>query len=260
MHYILHVLAFFSQSDGIVNENLAMRFYSDVDIAEAKAFFSMQMLIETIHSEVYGLLIDTYVETEVEKDRLFNAIENIPTIAKKSKWALKWIESQKSFAHRLFAFAVVEGVFFSGSFCAIFWFRKRGLLMSGLGTANEWISRDEGLHWEFASLLYKELGLTLPVEDAYQIMREAVEIEREFISDALPVSMIGMNQDLMAQYIECVADRVLNKFGFKSIFNKENPFEFMKLMDLENKTNFFEKRVTEYARPTERTISFDADF
>lgn len=259
IHFITHVLAFFAQADGVVNENLAIRFYKDIDMPEARAFYSMQILMETIHAEVYGLLIDTYVANEKEKDRLFNAIENIPTVAKKAKWAIKWIDSQESFAKRLIAFALVEGVFFSGSFCSIFWFRNRGLL-KGLGAANDFISRDEGLHWQFAALLYKKLNLSISKEEFIEILNEAVEIEKEFVTDALPVSMIGMNQNLMCDYIEYVADRVSSAFGFDNVYNAKNPFDFMKLMDVEVKSNFFEERVTNYQRSPVREISFDGEF
>lgn len=258
-HFILHVLAFFAQSDGIVNENLTARFSKDVEWAEAQAFYSMQGLIETIHAEVYGLLIQTYVEDQSEQNRLFNAMENIPAIGKKAQWALKWIASQENFTKRLIAFAIIEGVFFSGSFCAIFWFRKRGLL-PGLATANSFIARDEGLHWEFAALLFKELELSISSEDFWGILSEAVSIEQEFIRDALPVSLIGMNSSLMEQYIEYTADRVAVRFGIPEKYKSENPFDFMRLIDLEDKTNFFEKRVTNYQRTNDRTLRFDSEF
>ncbi len=259
LFFITHVLAFFAQSDGIVNENLAFRFYKDIEIAEARAFYSMQILIETVHAEVYGLLIDTYVSDEKEKNKLFNATENIPTIAKKAKWAMKWIDSQEDFVKRLVAFAVVEGIFFSGSFCSIFWLRKRGLL-PGLAAANELISRDEGLHWIFATQLYKDMKLKISKEDFEFIVKEAVDIEKEFIRDALPVSLIGMNADLMSQYIEYTADRVSDKFGFNKIYNVTNPFDFMNLIDLSTKENFFEKRVTTYQKAKERKLDFNSDF
>lgn len=259
LHFIKHVLAFFAQSDGIVNENLCLRFMKDVEIPEARAFYSMQILIETVHAETYGLLIDTYVQNEEEKNKLFNAIENIPTVSKKAKWALKWIESQDSFVKRLVAFAVVEGIFFSGSFCAIFWLRKRGLL-PGLAAANDLIARDEGLHWTFASLLFREMGLTISKEDFEAIVREAVAIEQEFVTEALPVSLIGMNSELMNKYIEYTADRVAQHFGFQKIYNAEQPFDFMRLIDMESKVNFFERRVTEYQKPMERDLNFNSDF
>jgi ribonucleoside-diphosphate reductase beta chain len=259
LHFVTWVLAFFSQSDGIVNENLAIRFYRDVEIPEARAFYTMQMLIETVHAETYGKLIETYVSDSQEQKRLFNAIENIPTIAEKAKWAMRWIDSQEDFAKRLVAFAVVEGIFFSGSFCAIFWFRKRGLL-PGLASANNLIARDEGLHWVFAAELFKEMGLKLKPEEFKEIVTEAVNIERHFVTDALPVSLIGMNADLMCQYIQYTADRLCEKFGYDKIYKVENPFDFMALADLELKGNFFEVRTTEYQKPISRSLDFDAEF
>lgn len=259
LHFVTWVLAFFAQSDGIVNENLAIRFYKDVEIPEARAFYTMQMLIETVHAETYGKLIETYVSDSQERNRLFNAIENIPTIAEKAKWAMKWIESEEDFAKRLVAFAVVEGIFFSGSFCAIFWFRKRGLL-PGLASANNLIARDEGLHWVFAAELFREMKLSLKPEDFKSIVAEAVEIERHFVTDALPVSLIGMNAGLMSQYIEYTADRLCEKFGYEKIYKVENPFDFMALADLELKGNFFEVRTTEYQKPISRSLDFDSDF
>jgi ribonucleoside-diphosphate reductase beta chain len=259
LHFVKHILAFFSQSDGIVNENLCMRFYNDVDMPEAKAFYSMQILIETIHAEVYGLLIDTYVPDDSEKDYLFNAIETIPTIKEKADWALKWISSQDDFAKRLVAFAIVEGIFFSGAFCAIYWLRKRQLL-PGLAAANDFIARDEGLHWTFAATLFKEMKLKVNKKDFKDVVSEAVEIEKRFICDSLPVSLIGMNSDLMSQYIEYTADRLCKKFEQETIYNVEQPFDFMKLIDMEGKTNFFEKRVTEYQKPQDRSLNFDSDF
>lgn len=259
IHYITHVLAFFAQSDGIVNENLAVRFYNEIDIPEARAFYADQIQREAVHSWVYSLLIDTYVKDPVEKDRLFNAIESVPAVKRKAEWALKWMDSSSQLAKRLVAFAIVEGVFFSGSFCAIFWFRKRGLL-PGLATANNWISRDEGLHWEFAVLLYKTLGLNLSKADFYQIILDAVSIEKEFVKDALPVGLIGMNSDLMCKYIEFVADLVSKRFGFDPIYGSENPFDFMRMNDLETKVNFFEKRVSEYSHSDGGDLSLEADF
>jgi ribonucleoside-diphosphate reductase beta chain len=259
LHFVTWVLAFFAQSDGIVNENLAIRFYKDVEIPEARAFYTMQMLIETVHAETYGKLIETYVSDSQERNRLFNAIENIPTIAEKAKWAMRWIDSQEDFAKRLVAFAVVEGIFFSGSFCAIFWFRKRGLL-PGLASANNLIARDEGLHWVFAAELFREMKLSLKPEDFKSIVTEAVEIERHFVTDALPVSLIGMNAGLMSQYIEYTADRLCEKFGYEKIYKVENPFDFMALADLELKGNFFEVRTTEYQKPISRSLDFDSDF
>jgi len=259
LHYVTHVLAFFAQSDGIVNENLAMRFYQDVEIPEARAFYSDQIQREAIHAWAYALLIDTYVRDPNEKLRLFNAIEHIPAVKKKAEWAIKWINSQDDFAKRLVAFAVVEGIFFSGSFCAIYWFRKRGLL-PGLATANNWIARDEGMHWEFAVLLYKTLNLSLSKADFYQIIIEAVSIEKEFVSESLPVGLIGMNASMMCQYIEFVADLVTRRFGFEPIYGAENPFDFMRMSDMETKVNFFEKRVSEYSLSDNAELSLNADF
>jgi ribonucleoside-diphosphate reductase beta chain len=259
LHFVTHILAFFAQSDGIVNENLAVRFYKDVEIPEARAFYSMQMLIETVHAETYGRLIETYVPDSQEQIRLFNAIETIPTIGAKAKWALRWIESQEDFVKRLVAFSVVEGIFFSGAFCSIFWFRKRGLL-PGLALANNLIARDEGLHWTFAAQLYKEMNLKISPEDFKAIVTEAVEIEKHFVTDALPVSLIGMNADMMSQYIQYTADRLCERFGFERIYKVENPFDFMNLQDLEMKGNFFEVRPTEYQKPISRSLDFDSDF
>lgn len=259
IHYITHVLAFFAQSDGIVNENLAVRFYKEVEIPEARAFYSDQIQREAVHAWTYALLIDTYVKDPAEKDRLFNAIENVPAVKRKAEWALCWIDSQADFVKRLIAFTIVEGVFFSGSFCAIFWFRKRGIL-PGLATANNWISRDEGMHWEFAVMLYHTLGLKISKADFYQIMMEAVAIEKEFVCDALPVNLIGMNSGLMCQYIEFVADLVTKKFGFDPIYGAENPFDFMRMNDMETKVNFFERKVSEYSHSDNAELSLNADF
>jgi len=259
IHYITHVLAFFAQSDGIVNENLAVRFYSEVDIPEARAFYADQIQREAVHAWMYSLLIDTYVKDPIEKQRLFNAIESVPAVKKKAEWALRWIDSQDEFVKRLVAFAVVEGIFFSGSFCAIFWFRKRGLL-PGLATANNWISRDEGMHWEFAVLLYHTLGLKISPKDFRSIVMDAVSIEMEFVREALPVGLIGMNADLMCQYIEYVADLVSRRFGFAAIYGVENPFDFMRMNDMETKVNFFEKRVSEYSLSESSELSLNADF
>lgn len=247
-HYIKHVLAFFSASDGIVNENLALRFYNDVQIPEARSFYGFQIAMENIHAETYGLLIDTYIKDPKEKDYLFKAIDNIPCIQKKADWAMKWIYSDEaSFATRLLAFAAVEGIFFSGSFCSIFWLKKRGL-MPGLTFSNELISRDEGLHTDFACLLYKYLNNKLPEETVHALIREAVEYEKAFITEALPVSLIGMNAEHMSQYIEFVADRLLSELGCAPIYFSENPFDWMELISLQGKTNFFEKRVAEYQK------------
>lgn len=245
-HFISHVLAFFAASDGIVNENLAVNFMSEVQIPEARCFYGFQIMMENIHSETYALLIDTYVKDAAEKDRLFHAIDTVPAVKKKAEWALRWIENG-SFAERLVAFAAVEGIFFSGSFCSIFWLKKRGL-MPGLTFSNELISRDEGLHCEFACLLYSMLENKLSQEQVHNIIRDAVSYEKEFITEALPVGLIGMNADLMSQYIEFVADRWLGELGYSKIFNASNPFDFMEMISLQGKTNFFEKRVGDYQK------------
>lgn len=245
-HFISHVLAFFAASDGIVNENLAVNFMSEVQLPEARCFYGFQIMMENIHSETYALLIDTYVKDPVEKNRLFHAIETIPAVKRKAEWALRWIENG-SFAERLVAFAAVEGIFFSGSFCSLFWLKKRGL-MPGLTFSNELISRDEGLHCEFACLLYGMLSNKLTQSDVHAIIKDAVEIEKEFITEALPVALIGMNARLMQQYIEFVADRWLAELGYDKIFKATNPFDFMEMISLEGKTNFFEKRVGDYQK------------
>ncbi len=245
-HFIKHVLAFFAASDGIVNENLAVNFMNEVQYPEARCFYGFQIMIENIHSEAYSLLIDTYIKDPVEKKYLFNAIDTVPCVNKKAAWALRWI-SEGSFAERLVAFAAVEGIFFSGSFCSIFWLKKRGL-MPGLSFANELISRDEGLHCDFACLLYSQLRNKLPLETLQQIIINAVEIEREFVKDALPVRLIGMNAALMCQYIEFVADRLLASLGSPKVFHVSNPFDFMDLISIPGKTNFFERRVAEYQK------------
>lgn len=246
-HYIKHILAFFSASDGIVNENLALRFYNDVQIPEARSFYGFQIAMENIHAETYGLLIDTYIKDPTEKDYLFHAIDNIPCIKKKADWALKWIYGQDNFALRLLAFAAIEGIFFSGSFCSIFWLKKRGL-MPGLTFSNELISRDEGLHTDFACLLYKYIENKPSDSQVKDLIKEAVEFEQEFITEALPVSLIGMNSDLMKEYIEFVADRLIMEIGHEPIYNATNPFDWMELISLQGKTNFFEKRVAEYQK------------
>jgi len=245
-HFISHVLAFFAASDGIVNENLAVNFMSEVQLPEARCFYGFQIMMENIHSETYALLIDTYIRDAKEKDRLFHAIDTIPAVKKKAEWALRWIENG-SFAERLVAFAAVEGIFFSGSFCSIFWLKKRGL-MPGLTFSNELISRDEGLHCEFACLLYGMLHNKLTQEAVYAIIRDAVAIEKEFITEALPAALIGMNAVLMQQYIEFVADRWIGELGYAKIYNASNPFDFMEMISLEGKTNFFEKRVGDYQK------------
>ncbi|MEH0157914.1 ribonucleoside-diphosphate reductase small subunit [Limibacter armeniacum] len=246
-HFVSHVLAFFAASDGIVNENLAENFLSEVQYTEAKFFYGFQVAIENIHSETYSLLIDTYVKDNKQKDFLFKAIDNLECVKKKADWALRWIDNG-SFVERLIAFAAVEGIFFSGSFCSIFWLKKRGL-MPGLSFSNELISRDEGLHCDFACHLYNNHVVNkLPKETVTEIIRDAVNIEQEFVRDAIPVKLIGMNADLMCQYIEFVADRLLVSLQCEKVYNAENPFDFMELISLQGKTNFFEKRVSEYQK------------
>eukprot|EP01018_Ginkgo_biloba_P026154 Gb_40634 [translate_table: standard] len=246
-HFISHVLAFFAASDGIVLENLAGRFLKDVQIPEARAFYGFQIAIENIHSEMYSLLLETYIRDSREKARLFNAIESIPCIGRKANWALRWIESSSSFAERIVAFACVEGIFFSGSFCAIFWLKKRGL-MPGLTFSNELISRDEGLHCDFACLLYSLLRRRLSEERVREIVCDAVDIEREFVCEALSCDLVGMNSILMGQYIKFIADRLLVALGCHRFYNIENPFDWMDLISLQGKTNFFEKRVGDYQK------------
>jgi len=264
-HFISHVLAFFAASDGIVNENLAVNFMQEVQSAEARCFYGFQVMMENIHSETYSLLIDTYIKNPQEKDRLFNALETVPCVKKKGEWAIKWINSD-NFTERLIAFAAVEGIFFSGSFCSIFWLKKRGL-MPGLTFSNELISRDEGLHCDFACLLYKDhLINKLPEARVQDIIRDAVSIEQEFVTDALPVNLIGMNATAMSQYIEFVADRLLVALGCSKIYNATNPFDFMEMISLQGKTNFFEKRVAEYQKAgvmadrDQNVFSLDEDF
>jgi len=246
-HFIKHVLAFFAASDGIVLENLAVRFMKEVQSSEARAFYGFQIAIENIHSEMYSLLLDTYIRDPQEKKFLFSAIDTVPAVKKKADWAMRWIDSSECFAERLIAFAAIEGIFFSGSFCAIFWLRKRGL-MPGLTFSNELISRDEGLHTDFACLLYGLLNNKLDTDRVKQIIIEAVEIEREFVTEALPVSLIGMNAPQMSQYIEFVADRLLVALGEDKHYNATNPFDWMELISLQGKTNFFEKRVGDYQK------------
>jgi ribonucleotide reductase beta subunit family protein with ferritin-like domain len=245
--FIKRVLAFFAGSDGIVQENLATRFQREVDSQVVKLFYGFQNAMEGVHAETYSLLIDTYVKNEEEKNHLFQAIDTIPCIGKKAKWALKWIDSEDNFAKRLVAFAAVEGIFFSGAFCSIYWLKKRGL-MPGLTFSNELISRDEGLHTLFAIALYHTLSEKLSEETLREILVEAVEIEKEFICDALPCSLIGMNSKMMSQYIEFVADRLAVQLGIQKIYRAQNPFDFMEMISLEGKTNFFEKKVSEYSR------------
>ena len=247
-HFIKHVLAFFAASDGIVNENLIENLMAQVQYPEARSFYGFQIAIENIHSEVYSLLIDTYIKDKVESNRLFNAIETVPCVQKKAKWALDWIKSDSNFAQTLIAFSVVEGIFFSGSFCAIFWLKKRGL-MPGLTFSNELISRDEGLHTDFACLLYRDhIQNKMDPKVVIDIVTEAVEIEKEFVTDSLPVDLIGMNAREMSQYIEFVADRLLVQLGGSKFYHAENPFPFMEMISLQGKTNFFEKRVSEYQK------------
>ena len=246
-YFVSMILAFFAASDGIVLENLASRFMNDVQVSEARAFYGFQIAMENIHSETYSLLIETYIKDREEKHKLFNAIENFPCIKKKSDWAQKWIhDNRSSFATRLVAFACVEGIFFSGAFCSIYWLKKRGL-MPGLTFSNELISRDEALHCEFAILLYSKLLKKIDKARIHEIIKEAVEIESEFICEALPCKLIGMNSTLMTQYIQFVADRLCVQLGYKKIYNVINPFDFMELISLEGKTNFFEKRNDSYA-------------
>jgi ribonucleoside-diphosphate reductase subunit M2 len=257
--FISMILAFFAASDGIVLENLAERFMSEVQVSEARAFYGFQIAMENIHSETYSLLIETYIRDKEEKNKLFNAIENYPCIKKKSDWAQKWIhDNRSSFATRLVAFACVEGIFFSGAFCSIFWLKKRGL-MPGLTFSNELISRDEALHCEFAVLLYSNLLKKMDKSRIHEIIKEAVEIETEFICEALPCKLIGMNSQMMTQYIQFVADRLCVQLGYKKIYNVVNPFDWMELISLEGKTNFFEKRVGDYAlaNKTQSKEAFD---
>jgi ribonucleoside-diphosphate reductase beta chain len=266
-YFIKHILAFFAASDGIVNENLAENFVNEVQYTEAKFFYGFQIMMENIHSETYSLLIDTYVKDKTERNRLFNAIETFDAIKKKADWALRWIDSP-SFAERLIAFAAVEGIFFSGAFCSIFWMKKRGL-MPGLTFSNELISRDEGMHCDFAVHLHNHhLVNKVPQERITQIITEALTIEREFITESLPVDLIGMNSRLMVQYLEFVADRLLGELNCPKVYNSENPFDFMDMISLEGKTNFFEKRVSDYRKAgvgmeqetTAETFKFDSDF
>jgi len=263
-HFIKMILAFFAASDGIVLENIGMRFMSEVQMAEARAFYGFQIMMENIHSEMYSLLIDSYIKDREEKDRLFKAVENFECINKKARWALKWInDTDSSFATRLVGFACVEGIFFSGSFCAIYWLKKRGL-MPGLTFSNELISRDEGMHTDFAVLLYSKLQNKISKAKIYEIIKQAVEIEKEFICDALPCRLIGMNQDAMKQYIEFVADRLIVQFGYEKIYNSSNPFDFMEMISIEGKTNFFEKRVGDYSLSNnvkdDSAFDFNANF
>jgi ribonucleoside-diphosphate reductase beta chain len=278
-HFIKNVLAYFANSEAMINENLASRFYKEILMPEARCFISMQMLNESIHAEMYGLQIEAYVKDPKEKDMLFDAIKNVPCINHKAQWISKWLNGNQNLLMRLIGFGLVEGLFFAGSFCAIYYFRKRGLL-PGLALSNDWIARDEGMHFSFSALMYKTLrdkynnntlndtdivDMDLITKDVRQsefeeIVREAVSFEKEFVKDALPVDLIGMNAELMCKYIEAVADRIADLFEFDRVFNTENPFDFMRALDVQNVTNFFEKRVSEYQRPTDRALSFDETF
>lgn len=260
-YFISMILAFFAASDGIVLENLAARFMGEVQLAEARAFYGFQIAMENVHSETYSLLIDTYIKDREEKTKLFQAIDNFPCIKKKADWAIKWIQDKRSsFATRLIAFACIEGIFFSGAFCSIYWLKKRGL-MPGLTFSNELISRDEALHTEFAVLLYSKMNKKVNKAKVIEIIKDAVEIEKEFICDALPCRLIGMNSELMCQYIEFVADRLIVQLGHDKMFGAKNPFDFMEMISIEGKTNFFEKRVAEYALAdkTKNDDIFDLD-
>ena len=260
-YFIKMILAFFAASDGIVVENLGMRFMSEVQLPEARAFYGFQLMMENVHSETYSLLIDTYIREKEEKEKLFHALDNFPCIKKKADWAIKWINDKRScFATRLIAFACVEGIFFSGAFCSIYWLKKR-CLMPGLTFSNELIARDEGMHTDFAVLLYSKLVRKMKKARVYEIIKEAVTIEKEFICDALPCRLIGMNAKLMQQYIEFVADRLVVQLGYEKIYNQANPFDFMEMISMEGKTNFFEKRVGDYSLSSERKDDkvFDLD-
>ena len=269
-HFLKHVLAFFAASDGIVNENLVTNFADEVQWPEARCFYGFQIMMENIHAETYSLLIDVYIDDPIEKDHLFNALETVPSVKKKGTWALKWLSRKKgTFAQRLVAFAAVEGIFFSGSFCAIFWLKKRGL-MPGLTFSNELISRDEGLHCDFACLLHNQLIRGAGENVIHRIISEAVEIEKEFVTSALPVELIGMNDGLMRQYIEFVADRLLVSLGASKLYDVSNPFPWMEMISMQGKTNFFEKRVGEYQKSgvkdgatlgsVQQRFSIDEDF
>ena len=263
-HFIKMVLAFFAASDGIVLENLGQRFLSEVQLPEARATYGFQLMMENIHSETYSLLIDTYIKDKEEQTKLFRAIDNFPCIKKKADWAIKWIQDNRSsFATRLVAFACVEGIFFSGSFCSIYWLKKRGL-MPGLTFSNELISRDEGMHTDFAVLLFNKLARKPKKAKVFELIKEALAIEKEFILEALPCKLIGMNSKLMSQYIEFVADRLGQQLGYGKIFNSSNPFDFMEMISLEGKTNFFEKRVGDYSLSScenkSEAFNFDSDF
>jgi ribonucleoside-diphosphate reductase beta chain len=264
-HFLKHVLAFFAASDGIVNENLAVNFSNEVQWPEARCFYGFQIMIENIHAETYSLLIDTYIKDEAEKNHLFKAMETIPSVMKKAEWALKWTDKDKaSFAERLIAFAAVEGIHFSGSFCAIYWLKQRGI-MKGLTFSNELISRDEGLHRDFACLLHSKLNEQVPESVALDIITEAVEIEKDFVTNALPVSLLGMNANKMCEYIEFVADHLLTSLGYATHYGTANPFTWMEMISMQGKTNFFERRVGEYQKAgvtsnSDTKFSMDEDF
>lgn len=264
-HFLKHVLAFFAASDGIVNENLAINFSNEVQWAEARAFYGFQIMMENVHAETYSLLIDTYIKDQAEKNHLFKAMETIPSVMKKAEWALKWTEAGKaSFGERLIAFAAVEGIHFSGSFCAIYWLKQRGL-MKGLTFSNELISRDEGLHRDFACLLHSKLNNQVPESIALDIITEAVEIEKDFVTNALPVSLLGMNANKMCEYIEFVADHLLASLGYATHYGASNPFPWMEMISMQGKTNFFERRVGEYQKAgvtsnSDTKFSMDEDF
>jgi ribonucleoside-diphosphate reductase beta chain len=264
--FIEYILAFFAGSDGIVIENLLSNFGSEVKISEARAFYSFQGMIENVHSLTYALLIDTFVKNSEKKSKLFNAIDTMPVVTKKAEWAINWISSSRSFAVRLIAFAIVEGIFFSGSFCAIFWLKDRGIMVKALGHSNELIARDENIHVQFAIALFKHLVKKPPKEVVYEIVKEAVILEKEFICEAISCKMIGMNSDLMSKYIEFVTDRLLKQLGYRALYNVENPFPFMEKIGLDGKTNFFEKRVSEYQignksqKVNDESFDLDGDF
>lgn len=257
-YFIEHILAFFAGSDGIVFENLNLNFCNEVKVAEARNFYGFQAMIENIHAQTYAMLLETFVKDTERKERLFNAIDTIPAIGKKANWALKWFDTKNPFEERVVAFAIVEGVFFSGAFCSIFWLKSRNKMTKALGKSNELIARDESLHCDFAVLIYHHLLNKISQERMEEILREAVEIEEEFICDSLPCRLIGMNSDLMRQYIKYVADRLLIQLGFKKIYNLENPFDFMKMMNLDGKTNFFEARTTEYVHSSTAKATEDS--
>lgn len=258
-HFIKHVLAFFASSDGIVNENLMTNFYNEVQLSESRQFYAFQAAIEAIHGETYSLLLDTYIKDSNEKKKLFQSVTEVPIIKKKAEWAFRWMGKDTNFPERLLAFAIIEGIFFSGSFCAIYWLKSRGI-MPGLSQANHFISRDEGQHCRHAYLLYNKLQNKLSKERVYSIIKEAVDIEKEFITEALPVSLLGMNSNEMSKYIEFMSDFLLKQIGCEPYYNTKNPFDWMAYISLENKSNFFETRPTEYQRVEKGEFSLDTDF